>query len=280
MNKGRIHPSWVMWLGWAMTSVPATAEEVMLAMAGEQSAPVAAHHVSGNIGLYSDYLFRGISYGRGEGAVQGSVDYSHDSGFFIGLGATEVHKNAIYGNTYEIDLYGGYRKALANQLTLTAGMIEYYYPQNNRYLGQSANVVEFNIALDYRQFNLKYSQSLTDWFGVNTPSYGHAQIGRHTMGTGSSRGSHYLELNYTLPLAESGFQCLLHMGHQVVRNYRVGDYTDYSVGISRDFSIGSLKGLNAGVSYVALDANDHWYVASDGYLTAENKFFAYLRLNM
>ncbi|MGQ2965996.1 TorF family putative porin [Methylophilus sp.] len=238
------------------------------------------HHINGNVGIYSDYLFRGISYGRGRGAFQAAIDYSNDDGLFIGLGYTNVDKDAIYGNTYETDIYAGFKKAFAKDLTVTAGFITYYYPQNNHYVGQHPHVAELNLAIDYRQFNVKYSHSLTDWFGVNTVSMGHGMIGSHEMGEGDSKGSYYLEGTYTTQLPNTNINCVIHVGHQAVKNYHIADYTDYSIGLNKDFSIASLKGWNAGISYVVLDADNDWYVASDGYKTAENKFFGYIRLNM
>ena len=252
-----------------------TARDAAIEAGGESP-----HHLSGNVGVYSDYLFRGISYAHGHVTAQAAIDYVHDSGFFVGMAYTGVNKDSIYGNTYEIDLYGGYQTTFANGLTLTTGLMEYYYPQNKEYAGQSPNVTEVNVALDYRQFNLKYSHSLTDWFGANTVSVGNTMIGRHMTGEGDSKGSHYIEASYVTQLPGTDINCVFHVGHQVVRNYHVADYTDYSIGINKDFSVGSLKGWNAGLSYVMVDANDDWYVANDGYKTAQNKFFGYIRLSM
>jgi uncharacterized protein (TIGR02001 family) len=266
-------------LGWLVLSVigHASADEVHMANS-EASAP--SHHFSGNAGIYSDYLFRGISYGRGRGAFQVAIDYSHDNGLFLGLGYTNVDKDAIYGNTYEVDLYGGLKKTFASQLTLTTGFITYYYPQNNHYVHQHPHVAEWNIAVDYKQYSVKYSYSLTDWFGVNTVSMGHGMIGHHEMGEGDSKGSYYLEGSYTTQLPNTSINCVIHVGHQSVNNYHIADYTDYSIALNKDFTIAGVKGWNAGVSYIALDADHDWYVASDGYKTAENKFFGYIRLNM
>lgn len=112
------------WFLFALLASPAHAEEGISLDKGRPAEPVASpHHLNGNVGIYSDYLFRGISYGRGRGAFQAAVDYSHDSGWFLGLGYTNVNKDAIYGNTYEIDLYGGFKKTFANDATVTAGFI-------------------------------------------------------------------------------------------------------------------------------------------------------------
>ncbi|ABE48816.1 TorF family putative porin [Methylobacillus flagellatus] len=235
------------------------------------------HHVTTNLGLYSDYLFRGLSLARGRGAIQGFIDYSHVSGLFLGIGGTNVHKEAINGNTLEIDLYGGYSRALAGDVIGTVGFLQFYYPDNEKIAGQSSNVTEVNLAIDYRHFNFKYSYSLTDWFGTNTASYGNTQVGRHTTGTGDSKGSNYAEFNYNDALPFWGLNLYLHVGHTTVKNYSVASYTDYAAGINKDFSVGDSKGWNAGLLYHATDANDDWYVTASGYKTGGNRFFGYVK---
>lgn len=258
----------------SLSAMHAMAEEAPVTA---QDMPASPHHVTTNFGFYSDYLFRGISYARGRGAIQAFIDYSHESGLFLGLGATNVHKDAIYGNTLEVDIYGGYSHALTEELVGTVGFLQFYYPDNEKIAGQSANVTELNLALDYRHFTLKYSYSLTDWFGVNGKSYGNTLIGNHMTGDSDSKGSSYVELNYNNALPWYELNVSLHVGHQAVKNYSVADYTDVSVGVNRDFAIADSKGWNAGVSYVYTDANDDWYVTSSGYKTGDNKFFGYIK---
>ena len=235
------------------------------------------HHVTTNVGLYSDYLFRGLSLARGRGAIQGFVDYSHVSGLFLGLGATNVHRDAINGNTLEIDLYGGYTHAWFEDLVGTVGFLQFYYPDNEKVAGQSSNVTELNFALDYHHLNFKLSYSLTDWFGANTKSVGNTQYGSHTTGTGDSKGSTYTELNYNKPLPFAGLNLYLHVGHTAIKNYSVASYSDYAIGLTKDFSIADSHGWNAGLSYVMTDTNDHWYVSSEGYKFGDNKFFGYVK---
>lgn len=239
--------------------------------------PASPHHISTNFGFYSDYIFRGISYARGRGAIQAFVDYSHDSGLFLGIGGTNVHRDALYGNTLEVDLYGGFSFPITDDLTITPGFLQFYYPDNEKIANQSPNVTEVNVAMNYKDFAIKYSYSLTDWFGVNTKSYGNTAIGHHTTGTGDSKGTNYIELNYNPALPFYGLSLLLHVGHQSVKNYAVADYTDIQVGVSKDFSIANSDGWNAGLSYIATDANDDWYVTSTGYKTGDSKFFAYIK---
>ncbi|MBN8464474.1 MAG: hypothetical protein J0M01_16940, partial [Dechloromonas sp.] len=39
------------------------------------------HTLTGNLGLFSSYRFRGIDQTFGKPALQGGIDYSHESGF-------------------------------------------------------------------------------------------------------------------------------------------------------------------------------------------------------
>lgn len=61
--------------------------------------------ISANVGVVSDYRFRGISQSNEEPALQGGVDYAHDSGVYLGLWGSSVE----FGDaSAEIDLYGGW----------------------------------------------------------------------------------------------------------------------------------------------------------------------------
>ena len=49
------------------------------------AAPAPEHAVSYNMGVTSDYVFRGISQSRNKPAVSGGVDYSHSpTGLYLG----------------------------------------------------------------------------------------------------------------------------------------------------------------------------------------------------
>lgn len=234
------------------------------------------HHFSATIGAYTDYLFRGLSFAK-HGAVQGTIDYTHDSGFYLGFGYSNVHKDAIYGNTYETDYYTGFRKAFTDDFAVTVGLFNFTYPQKYKYVGQNSNVLEWLAMIDYKNFNIKYSQALTDWFGYNTKSLGTATYRGKLVGHGSSKGTDYIEVNYTdkIPNTETSFH--LHIGHQIVKNYSVANYTDMSVGVSRDFEFAGLKGWNAGLSYIMTNTKKDWYIDSSGDDLDRSRFFGYIR---
>ena len=67
-----------------ITGVPA------LAMAEDSP-----HSLSGNVSMASDYLFRGISQTGGDAAIQGGLDYSHSSGFYLGTWGSNVDRKSV-----------------------------------------------------------------------------------------------------------------------------------------------------------------------------------------
>lgn len=81
--------------------------------------------ISGNVGLVSDYRFRGISYSDRDPAIQGGIDISHKSGFFVGTWASSVSDYG--GSSVELDLYGGYAGSVAG-FDYTATFLGYVYP--------------------------------------------------------------------------------------------------------------------------------------------------------
>ena len=88
--------------------------------------PARADWFSGNLGLASGYLFRGLEQTDGL-APQGGLDYVHASGLYAGGWAT---RNRSVGGG-EFDLYGGYTRPLELfgllQATLDAGVTGYVY---------------------------------------------------------------------------------------------------------------------------------------------------------
>lgn len=81
--------------------------------------------ISANVGVVSDYRFRGLSYSDRDPALQGGLDAAFASGWFVGTWASTI-ANASGANV-EIDLYGGYSGEAAG-LTYSAAFYGYVYP--------------------------------------------------------------------------------------------------------------------------------------------------------
>ena len=58
------------------------------------AAPPSDHTFTGNIGLFSEYRFRGISQTFAKPALQGGFDYSHSSGLYLGNWNSNVNSGA------------------------------------------------------------------------------------------------------------------------------------------------------------------------------------------
>ena len=97
--------------------------------AGETSASAPTPTVTVNFSLVSDYRFRGISQSWAQPAVQGGIDYTHASGFYLGNWNSSISSNSYNnGASLEMDLYGGYRFEPVKDLTLDVGVLRYQYP--------------------------------------------------------------------------------------------------------------------------------------------------------
>jgi uncharacterized protein (TIGR02001 family) len=78
---------------------------------------------TGNVGVVSDYLFRGVEQSIGGGAaVQGGLDYAHDSGVYVGTWVSSLD-----ASVYETDLYAGFSGKTAGGLGYDVGYIFYGY---------------------------------------------------------------------------------------------------------------------------------------------------------
>ena len=72
----------------AAFSLPLTASAQTAPAAA--AAPASAHTFTGNAGLVSQYIFRGLSQTNGDPAIQGGADYSHASGFYAGTWLSNI----------------------------------------------------------------------------------------------------------------------------------------------------------------------------------------------
>jgi len=76
----------------SLFAVPALADE-----------PASPHTLTANVGVVSDYVFRGISQSQHRPALQGGVDYAHASGAYVGLWASQVSWTDRPDWTYQKD---------------------------------------------------------------------------------------------------------------------------------------------------------------------------------
>lgn len=95
-----------------------------------------------NIGVTSNYIWRGVTQSNDGDAVSGGVDYTHKSGFYVGTWVSNT-----VANQYEHDIYGGYNFAVG-PVDMDAGYIRYMYPVGNA----NADFSEVYLNAKYKQF--------------------------------------------------------------------------------------------------------------------------------
>jgi uncharacterized protein (TIGR02001 family) len=218
--------------------------------AAPEAAPAPAatpeHTLSFNVGLASDYRYRGISQSRLKPALSGGADYSHSSGLYAGTWLSSIKwiKDGGGDAPLEWDVYGGY-KGTAGPVNFDVGVLRYQYP--NASLAISPNTTEIYGALTYSVVTAKYSHSLTNLFGF-----------------GDSKGSGYLDLSANFDLGD-GWSVVPHIGRQWVRHNSAFSYTDYSVTLNKDFG----NGLSASAALIGTNADKALYVTPSGRFTGK-----------
>jgi uncharacterized protein (TIGR02001 family) len=237
-------------------AIAATALPGMAAAADEP----AASPLTFNVGVVTDYRYRGISQSRLKPALQGGADYALPNGVYFGTWASTIKwiKDAgqIYsvdaGNTqFEWDFYGGYKGEIAKDVTYDVGGLYYFYPGNsfgNVPGGANANTFEIYGAVTYSVVTVKYSHALTNLFG-----------------NAGTKNSGYLDLSATFDLG-NGWSVVPHYGHQSVKNLGVASYNDYSVTLGKDLG----NGFSLSAAAVGTDADKGFYITPDGKFTGKS----------
>lgn len=218
-------------------------KHLSLLLLASLGAPVVAqaadspHSISGNLGLSSDYRFRGISQTFEDPAIQGGFDYAHASGFYAGTWASNVDSNFLAGSNMEWDFYGGYTFN-AGPLAINVGGLYYYYPgEDSAFYGFNPNTFEVYAGATWEWLNVKYSHTTTKLFGIT-----------------DSEGSGYLEANASFPLPYD-----VTLGLHVAKQFVAGDiapgvsnedYTDWKISVTKP-----IMGFNVGLAYVDTDVD-------------------------
>lgn len=224
----------------ALFALPALAEDAAVTQHKEDIhvIPASAHTVTGNVGLFSDYLYRGISQTGQKPAIQGGFDYAHSSGFYAGAWGSNISwlSDAAVATTasLELDTYFGFKGSFATDFSYDIGFLRYNYPGTYVAGATKGDTDEVYGLIGYKWVTAKYSYSLGDTFGVP-----------------DARGTYYIDLSASYSIPDTGVTLGAHVGRQkykgssaayVAANGPMASYTDYKLSISKDFS-GYILGL-------------------------------------
>lgn len=104
------------------------------AIAASLTSGVATADVSANAGVFSNYIWRGVTQTADAAAGQGGIDWGNDAGIYAG-----VWTSTIAGGQ-EVDVYAGF-SGEAGGLGYDLGAITYQYPN-----GPTANFTEIYVS--------------------------------------------------------------------------------------------------------------------------------------
>jgi uncharacterized protein (TIGR02001 family) len=209
--------------------------------------PASPHTYTGNVGFFSQYIFRGLTQTNKDPALQGGFDYSHASGFYVGTWASNIswlRDGGGYsaGGSLEWDIYGGYKGSLARtDLGYDVGLLYYWYPGDvnpgcrvGAVACPKADTLEVYGALSWKWLTGKLSYSLDS----------------KTFGVPDSRGTYYLDFTANYPIPNTKLTAIAHYGIQkfdgqnpgALSNDALYSYNDWKLGINlalpKDYTVG------------------------------------------
>jgi uncharacterized protein (TIGR02001 family) len=223
-------------------------KKLILALMMAAGVTAAQAQVTGNLGLTSDYRFRGVSQTQNAPAVQGGIDYAHSSGFYVGNWNSSV-SSEVYtsGAGLESDLYAGYKKEIFKGITVDIGTYNYFYPRatTSAKTGSNFDTYEGFVGLGYKDIiSAKYSQTL----------------GNGYFGTANARGTNYTQVDAKLPVPIiKNLSAVAHYGRTNVANSSNLDYNDVNAGfvysLPKDYDVSVKYFTNTGTSTAFETAN-------------------------
>lgn len=208
-------------------------------------------YLSGQFGIVTNYVYRGISQSANRPAVQGGLRASQaiDSGFYVGLWGSNVENNNISitglnGNGLELAYFGGYTYKYNSDLILNieAKQTTYprtYYPLNQNakfttFVGNNENfdMLEIIPGLTYKWFTALIAIQQSNVRGL-TPNL-IQRLDPAPAPNGNTKGSLYFYGKATVPVTLDtwNFITKVWIGYWKIRNYSQLSYAHYGVGIS------------------------------------------------
>ena len=207
---------------------------VLASTLGTISTAANAATLTGNFGLVSDSVFRGISQTDEGMALQGGFTLGFENGFYLSTWGSSIK----FGEgSMELDLLAGWAGAINEDWSTDIGIMQYRYPQGDNQTDQF-NFTEIYGKLLYKDLVLGLAYS-DDYFGSGVNEY------------------YYLSADYTYPLNDD-LSLLLHLGHNKFEDnaqYNTfiaagplngSSYLDWSLGVGT-----TILGASAQLKYAA-----------------------------
>jgi len=169
---------------------------------------VAQAEFAGNIGLASNYVWRGVTQTNDQAAISGGLDYGHDIGFYAGcwVSNTDFDTTGATPASIEVDVYLGFSREVGD-FSYDVGLISYGYPQDTS--TSDIDIEEFYIGGSWKMLSLQLSND-------------------------TQNGDFYFEAAVDIDIAKD-LVLGIHFGdYGYDVNSSTRDYSDYSISLSKD----------------------------------------------
>lgn len=202
--------------------------------------------LSATVTAVSDYVYNGLSQTDNNAALQGSVDWYNDAGFYVGVWGSNVDFNTGTNEEVELDYYAGYSNSLNDSWDYDIGYVYYTYP------GADDAGAEFDYGELYGSLTFNGNTTATLYYSDN-----------YTGDVGDSvivLLSHSIELpeDYSLTLEASQTTLLDDAGNGYFRE-NDDSYNHWGVSVAKNFS-----GFDVSLAYTDTNIKeDYWGDTAD-----------------
>ena len=213
---------------------------VLLGMGVLGVSGLAQAELTANVGITSNYVFRGETQTDDGPAIQGGVDFTHESGIYAGIWASNVEDSFVHDKGYEYDLYAGYNFKVNDKVGFDIGYIAYRYTSTNSFVDTD----EIFGGVNFYGFSALYYDGNPD----QGPDYS------------------YIDLKYTLALPQE-FNVHFHYGNKDSDN-NLFDAEDASIGVSKE-----VAGLDLSLTWTTIDYDNSAFSDEDELFVTVTKSF-------
>ena len=209
---------------------------------GEEKKEFDIGSFSANVGLFSDYTYRGVSQTGQEPALQGGIDWAHDVGLYAGFWGSNIDFSDGNEAHVEVDVYAGYGSSFG-KFSYDINFLYYLYPGASDSLDYDFWEVTPSVGYDFGFASVGFGISFSpDFFGGS----GDAQFYQGTV---------------EVPLP-AGFTVSGNVGYQAVDDnatFALPDYLTWGVGVFFDLGTlnSKLSNFTIGADYVDTDIDEN-----------------------
>ena len=182
------------------------------AVAAALTSGAASAEVTANAGIFSNYIWRGVTQTSDAAAGQGGIDWGHKSGLYAGTWVSNVDFDGTGQSGYEMDVYGGFAGE-AGGFGYDLGVITYQYPtdptnSNFTEVYATGSIVGITAGL---------------WYTVDKAS-----------GLSDPRGDDDIYLYGAYDFSHKDIDYSLYIGNYAFDADSTADYTHYGASIGKD----------------------------------------------